>query len=123
MYKVMVEREFSAAHHINRYHGECQRLHGHNWRIQLIACSNTLNDLGIVVDFRDMENALDKVIHPLDHQYLNELPDFLDKNPTSEIIAEHIYSQLRLLFPDIPITEVRVWETPTKYGAYRLGSE
>ncbi|MEK7275649.1 MAG: 6-carboxytetrahydropterin synthase QueD [Candidatus Desantisbacteria bacterium] len=120
MYTVMVEREFSAAHHINKYPGECQRLHGHNWRIQLIACSNTLNNLGIVVDFRDMENALDRVIHPLDHQYLNNLPEFLDKNPTSEIIAEHIYSQLTLLFPEIPVTEVRVWETPTKYGAYRV---
>jgi 6-pyruvoyltetrahydropterin/6-carboxytetrahydropterin synthase len=121
MYSVMVEREFSAAHHINRYPGECQRLHGHNWRIQIIASSNTLNDLGIVVDFRDMGNALDEAIHQLDHQYLNELPEFLDKNPTAEIIAKHIYSQLILLFPDIPTTEVRVWETPTKYGAYKAG--
>ncbi|MDI6780965.1 MAG: 6-carboxytetrahydropterin synthase QueD [bacterium] len=120
MYKVVVEREFSAAHHIDRYPGECQRLHGHNWRIQLIACSNTLNDLGIVVDFRDMENALDEVIQPLDHQYLNQLPEFLNKNPSSEIIAEYIYSQLTQLFPDIPTAEVRVWETPTKYGAYGL---
>ncbi|MFH1961600.1 MAG: 6-carboxytetrahydropterin synthase QueD [bacterium] len=118
MYKVMVEREFSAAHHINEYQGECQRLHGHNWRIQIIACSNILNKLGIVVDFRDMENALDKVIQPLDHQCLNQLSEFSEKNPTSETIAEHIYTQLTLLSPDIPVTEVRVWETSTKYGAY-----
>ncbi|PIP40115.1 6-carboxytetrahydropterin synthase QueD [Candidatus Desantisbacteria bacterium CG_4_8_14_3_um_filter_40_12] len=121
MYEVLIEEEFSAAHHIQGYQGECQRLHGHNWRVQVIANSHALNKLGMVIDFREMEEATNKVIKPLDHQYLNELPEFSDKNPTSEIIAEHIYAQLKLLFPNIPVAKVLVWETPTKYGAYQMG--
>ncbi|MFH1096739.1 MAG: 6-carboxytetrahydropterin synthase QueD [Candidatus Desantisbacteria bacterium] len=121
MYEVSIEEEISAAHYIHGYQGDCQRLHGHNWKVQVIANSNILNELGMVIDFREMEEAAHKVIKPLDHQYLNELPEFSDKNPTSEVIAEHIYAQLNRLFPNIPVIKVLVWETPTKYGAYQPG--
>lgn len=121
MYEVSIEEEFSAAHHIQGYQGDCQRLHGHNWRVQIIANSNTLNELGMVVDFREIEEETQKVIKSLDHQYLNKLPEFSGKNPTAEVIAEYIYTQINLLFPNIPVTGVRVWETPTKYGAYQHG--
>ena len=33
MYELVMTTHFAAAHNIREYHGNCERLHGHNWRI------------------------------------------------------------------------------------------
>ena len=41
----------------------------------------------------------------------------LDVNPTAENIARHIYRQARE--NGLPLSEVRLWETPSSYATYR----
>jgi 6-pyruvoyltetrahydropterin/6-carboxytetrahydropterin synthase len=119
MYEIMVEQEFSAAHQIKGYEGVCRNLHGHNWKVQVILKVDNLNKLNMVRDFDEIKEIINKIIKPLDHQYLNELPQFADKNPTSEIIAEYIYFQMKLIDVHLPVVEVRVWETSTTYASYK----
>ena len=33
MYEVRVEDDFAAAHFLNDYHGKCENLHGHNYKV------------------------------------------------------------------------------------------
>jgi len=33
MYELHVEDHFAAAHRLRDYEGECENLHGHNWRV------------------------------------------------------------------------------------------
>ena len=93
-FELTVKSDFEAAHYIKNYPGKCARLHGHNWIVEAVVRGNELNELGILVDFKDLKAALNKVLDELDHQYLNELEIFADKNPTAENLAKEIFNQL-----------------------------
>jgi 6-pyruvoyltetrahydropterin/6-carboxytetrahydropterin synthase len=41
----------------------------------------------------------------------------MDENPTAENIAKLIYRHARE--QSLPVTEVRLWETPSSFAAYR----
>ena len=51
MYTVRIEDGFAAAHFLTRYHGKCERLHGHNYKVFVTAAGPTLDDGGMLLDF------------------------------------------------------------------------
>ena len=114
VHEVYVKTHFSAAHCLNGYEGDCARMHGHNWIIEVYVRCERLNEIGIGIDFRDIKNAVKDVLQGLDHFNLNELPAFQSVNPTSENIARYLYKELaRKLNGDaIRISKVKVSETP-----------
>jgi len=114
VHEVYVKTHFSAAHCLNGYEGDCARMHGHNWIIEVYVRCERLNEIGIGIDFRDIKIAVKDVLQGLDHFNLNELPAFQSVNPTSENIARYLYKELaRLLNGDaIRISKVKVSETP-----------
>ena len=111
MYRLTVESEFSAAHHLVDYPGACKRVHGHNWKVRVTFSAPELNDLGMVVDLMELEKLLDECVKPLDHRVINEVPPFDRLNPTSENIARHIYQQLQPKLPAIHLESVQLFET------------
>ena len=124
MFELKVRTHFSAAHKILEHMGKCQNLHGHNWNIEVTVQAPELNRIGLAVDFSDLKNTLKEVIAPLDHVYLNELPQFatVENNPTAERIASYIFSQmtgrLRVLAPHAQVKRVDVYETDTCSASY-----
>ena len=121
MYELTVKSEFEAAHHIKNYAGKCARLHGHNWAVEAIVQGDTLNELGILIDFKVLKSALNKVLDEFDHQYLNELEMFADKNPTAENIAKEIYDKLstsEIFSGTTNLKGVRVYESPKSCVTY-----
>jgi 6-pyruvoyltetrahydropterin/6-carboxytetrahydropterin synthase len=44
----------------------------------------------------------------------------MDRNPTAENIAAHIHEMTSSA--QLPIAEIRLWETPNSYATYRAGS-
>ncbi len=115
MYEVTVIREFSAAHRVEDYPGNCERLHGHNWKVEVTASCSHLDPLGMVVDFRKLKEATDKAIAPLDHAYLNDVPPFDGINPTAENIARYLLDGISR---EIPVSRVRVFESETSIATY-----
>lgn len=120
MFELDVTREFSGAHALCGYNGTCQDLHGHNWTIQVFVQSAELDEIGIAVDFRVLKRELDAILEELDHKYLNELPEFREKNPTSENLAQYIYRRLANTVNDgkVKISRVRVCESRTSGASY-----
>jgi len=57
MYQARVESEFSAAHFLSHYHGKCERLHGHNYRVRLWAKGEKLDAGGMLADFTLLKKA------------------------------------------------------------------
>jgi 6-pyruvoyltetrahydropterin/6-carboxytetrahydropterin synthase len=114
VYEVYVKTHFSAAHSLRGYQGDCARTHGHNWIIEAYVKCKELDQIGIGVDFRDIKQAVKKVLEGLDHFNLNELPAFTAVNPTSENIAKFLYHELgKVLNSDVVrISRVKVSETP-----------
>lgn len=99
--KLVVTRTFSAAHHLPHCSGECHRLHGHTWKVEVECVGPISPHTGMVVDFKDIKSVIDR----LDHSYLNDVLD----NPTAENVAVYLYN--RILF----CTQVKVWESDNCY--------
>jgi 6-pyruvoyltetrahydropterin/6-carboxytetrahydropterin synthase len=118
MYSVRIEDSFAAAHFLTRYHGKCERLHGHNYRVRITARGGTLDDGGMLVDFGDMKAALRRVIAELDHTSLNDHPAFSDGAPSAERIARFIFDRMSAELPAASLSLVEVYETEINRATY-----
>ena len=87
MYELKVQTSFEAAHRVVGYDGKCNNLHGHSWTVEVTAQGNELDDLGMLADFKKVKGALNEILDSFDHHFLNEMPDFLNQNPTAENIS------------------------------------
>ncbi|HCW92432.1 MAG TPA: 6-carboxytetrahydropterin synthase QueD [Flexistipes sinusarabici] len=110
MYKVKVTDNFSSAHNLREYEGNCEKLHGHNWQIEVSLKGEELDELGMLVDFRELKKEVKNILNTLDHTYLNDHEYFSRVNPTSENIAHFIYKKLKSRFKD-RMDSVTVWES------------
>ena len=119
MYTLSVERMISTAHQLNNYDGPCARIHGHNWKIQVKVQSEFLNEIGISMDFSDLDKYLWQIVGPFDHQLLNTVPPFDKLNPTAENLVKYIYNQVKtVLPPKINVKRVKIWETDQSAVSY-----
>lgn len=101
---------------MRNYKGKCEALHGHNWKVELMLESDTLDSQGMVMDFKELKDKLKDILSPLDHKYLNDIPYFKEKNPTSENIARFIHKKLsEILKGKIKIS---VWETTASCASF-----
>jgi 6-pyruvoyltetrahydropterin/6-carboxytetrahydropterin synthase len=116
MFEVMIEDSFAAAHRLLNYEGICEKQHGHNWKVQVFAVGEHLDESGILVDFKVLNAALKEILNILDHTDLNNIEEFVGLSPSSELIARYIYKQLK---PQIKeISKVTVWETERSRATY-----
>lgn len=116
MYEIAVEDTFDAAHCLRDYEGTCSRLHGHTYRVRAAFRFASLEDTGLAFDFRNAKSVLSEIVEHLDHQYINDLPEFSVQNPSAEAIAKHIFDRVK---GSVPQTySVSVWETPTSCATY-----
>ena len=120
MFEIDIKREFSAAHFLKGYKGNCASLHGHNWIVEAYISASSLDEVGIAVDFRVLKKELELIILELDHSCLNELSCFQTQNPTSEVIAKYIYNRLTRIFnsADKKVKKVRVCESAGAGATY-----
>lgn len=89
MYIAKKTFECAGAHKlITNYATPCQRLHGHNWMISVTLASKTLDENGMVLDFKKIKERVHDV---MDHQYINDVIPGI--NPTAENIAKWICDQ------------------------------
>jgi 6-pyruvoyltetrahydropterin/6-carboxytetrahydropterin synthase len=120
-FEVMIERNFSSAHQLRGYRGKCENLHGHNYKIEIYARGNELNNIGLLVDFVELKQAADELVLYLDHKNLNELEPFVvEKNPSAENVARFVLERLAAKINDerVQIYKVRCFETPTSVATY-----
>jgi len=122
MFEVRVEADFAAAHYLTHYHGKCERLHGHNYRVRLWARGPELDAGGMLIDFGVLKNHLREVCGRLDHQNLNDFPVF-SGDPSAERIAKYIFDEVKALlsgkgYDTSTLSAVEVYETPTSMARY-----
>ena len=108
MFELTVRDEFAAAHYLRDYPGACERPHGHNWKVEVTVKGKELNEIGVLIDFKDLKRYLKEVLAELDHRDLNQHPAFKDQNPSSENIARFIYERLAPKLASHPVTLLRV---------------
>jgi 6-pyruvoyltetrahydropterin/6-carboxytetrahydropterin synthase len=119
MFEIFVEHTFAAAHALRNYHGKCENVHGHNYRVQVGIEGPQLDENGLLFDFSDLKKRLRGTSEYLDHQFINELKPFDEVNPTAENIAKFIYDEIQRELGAASLAYVRVWETDTSCAVYR----
>ncbi len=119
MFELVIETDFSAAHNLREYKGQCERLHGHNWKVQVILKAEKLDKIGMVMDFRDAKKVIGEIINRYDHTYLNELEDFKILNTTTENLSRILYVELKHALPTgVKVEKVTTWESDRCGAAY-----
>ncbi len=120
MYRLKIITSFAAAHCLINYQGDCENLHGHNWKVEVVVTAGELDKAGLGIDFKILKRETNLLLKTLDHKYLNELPPFLDTSPSSENLARYIYNELSLKLnnANVKVETVTVWESDFASASY-----
>ena len=120
MFDIFIDTHFAGAHHLREYPGDCEKPHGHNWKVKVTVRATELDRYGMGIDFKVLKKIVKEVIDKLDHNDLNTLPYFQDRNPSSEHIATFLFDEVSSLLSDnrYSLYSVRVLETDTQGLTY-----
>lgn len=117
MYTISKEYHFSASHQLHQLPKDhpCARMHGHNYVVEVELQSKTLNAVGFVRDYRELDALKAYIDEKFDHRHLNDILG--DNNVTAEQIAKHFYDWCKAKWAEV--SAVRVRETPKSIAEYR----
>ncbi len=120
MYNLKIITSFSAAHNLMNYDGDCENLHGHNWKVEVTVKARELDKSGLGIDFKILKAQTKKLLGTLDHKYLNELEPFLEASPSSENIARYLFEKLEKVLnnENVMVDSVNVWESDNACASY-----
>jgi 6-pyruvoyltetrahydropterin/6-carboxytetrahydropterin synthase len=109
--EIYKEFSFDSAHFLpNVPDGhKCKNMHGHTYRLRVFIKGPIDPQLGWIMDFKELKDALSGVIDQLDHQVINEIKGL--ENPTAENITSWIWKQIKPLLP--LLHKIELYETPT----------
>lgn len=93
MYELSVQGEFCAAHAL-LIGGVREAIHGHNFRVRACVAARELDRDGFVCDFHTVQGSLGEVLADLSNRNLQEHAAFVERGPTTENIARHIFDAL-----------------------------
>ena len=101
--------KFDAAHNLINYHGKCEKLHGHTYKLRVVLEGQPDSE-GMIMDFAELSSLVkQKIISRLDHAYLNEIIS----QPSAENIALWVWDELEkfLTRENCKLYEIHIWET------------
>lgn len=124
--------DFSAAHYYYndswseeenlRVFGKCANRngHGHNYTLEITVKGEPDPVSGFVLDLKQLKDIInEEVIEVYDHRHLNlEVPEFRDKQPTTENIAIAVWHRLEEKIPGAALHSVRVYELEDLSASY-----
>ena len=116
MFTISKDFAFSASHTLAGLpeHHPCSRLHGHNFVVRLHLSNTTLNEVGFVQDYRDLDVFKHWLDDTFDHRHLNDHVDF---NPTAENMCLFLYEKAHEM--GLTATTAVSWsETPKTWATY-----
>jgi 6-pyruvoyltetrahydropterin/6-carboxytetrahydropterin synthase len=111
MFELTVRGDFSSAHFLRDYQGQCRNLHGHTWKVAVTVKGEKLDEIGVMADFVGMKKHLKDILVKLDHACLNDQDFFKAHNPTAENLACYIYQEYKKLIAPVALVKVQVWES------------
>ncbi len=123
MFEVSVEDSFAAGHALRGYRGKCENPHGHNYKVRVTLAGETLDQIGLLYDFKDLKTVMNEVIDRLDHQFLNDIEPFRQQNPSAENMARYFYQELNARLGAatdgrVRVKRIKLWETDTTTAVY-----
>ena len=115
------ETTFCATHRLTADGQPIEPLHGHDWRVEVVAAGEALDRIGVVVDFEDLKKVLAEVAGRFHYKDLNAHPDLAGRSISAEVMARYFFDEVRRGLGDEGrhLVRVRVWEAPGCSASYR----
>ena len=102
---------FAASHFLTQYHGKCEHMHGHNYKL-IVTIEGEIKSDGMILDFKKIKEIVEeKILEKLDHTHLNDLIE----NPSAENIVVWIWGNLK---DSIPLKRLTLYETDDYFCQY-----
>lgn len=119
MYEIGVIAQFEAAHRLTGDFGPATRLHGHTYKLEVIARGERLQPDGTLYDLGAFRTAVDAIAAELHYRDLDEVPGLAGSNTTAEAVADYCWQRIAPTLAGSPLQSllVRVWESPQAYAA------
>jgi len=111
---------FSAGHFITYNGGECERLHGHNYRVRA-EVEGPLDENHYVIDFIALRDNLKTIVDELDHHMLLPTEHPAIRVTADEREVEVTFEDRRWLFPQCDCILLPVANTTTELLAQYIG--
>jgi 6-pyruvoyltetrahydropterin/6-carboxytetrahydropterin synthase len=95
-------------------------LHSHDYRLEVVAWREELDDLGMVVDLDVLGGALQDAAKEVEDANLDKIQPGQAAGVTVELFARWLHRRLAEALgplPDVTLA-VRVWESPVAFGGY-----
>ena len=98
-FRLAVEAQFEAAHHLRSYRGAPETPHGHSWRVTIELAADKLDAEGMAFDFVPARAALLELVARFDHRDLNSVEPFDRISPTTEQLAIYFCEEMQRRLP------------------------
>jgi 6-pyruvoyl-tetrahydropterin synthase len=120
VFEVAYETTFCATHVLHRGGEPIEPQHGHDWRVEVVACGDTLDALGVVVDFEHLKKAVGEICGRFHYGDITSHPDFAGRSPSAEAVARYFFDEVRKAMgaEGRHLQRVRVWEAPGCSAVY-----
>jgi 6-pyruvoyl-tetrahydropterin synthase len=121
LFEVAYETTFCATHVLHRDGQPIEPQHGHDWRVEVVAAGETLDGLGVVVDFEHLKQAVAGICARFHYGDITSHPDFAGQSPSAEAVARYFFREVRrALGPEGErLVRVRIFEAPGCSASYR----
>jgi len=120
VFEVAYQTTFCATHVLHRGGQPIEPQHGHDWRVEAVAQGETLDSIGVVVDFEQLKQAVAEVCARFHYGDITSHPDFAGQSPSAEAVARYFFREVqRALGPaGARLARVRVFEAPGCSATY-----
>jgi 6-pyruvoyltetrahydropterin/6-carboxytetrahydropterin synthase len=120
LFEVAYETTFCATHVLHRDGQPVEPQHGHDWRVEVVAEGETLDRLGVVVDFERLKHAVGDVCRRFHYGDLTSHPDLAGQSPSAEVVARTFFREVGRAMGEEGdrLVRVRVWEAPGCSATY-----
>jgi 6-pyruvoyltetrahydropterin/6-carboxytetrahydropterin synthase len=120
LFEVAYETTFCATHALHRDGQPIEPQHGHDWRVEVVAAGESLDTLGVVVDFEQLKQAVSSICARFHYGDITSHAGFAGQSPSAEAVARYFFRELRqALGPEgARLVRVRIWEAPGCSASY-----
>jgi len=128
IFTIRTKAIFESAHAIRQYLEDPtnpgkfldEDIHGHTYEIEVFVSSNHVNErTGFAIDFLVLKKKVHELISKFDHKFINTVPPFDKRNPSTENLAKYFYDEIETIIPTGSwLKKVRIYEGPENYAEY-----
>ncbi len=149
-FRICKTLEIENGHMLSMHPDSCRFPHGHSRRVEIVLEADSLDEGGMVCDFKVVKEAVGDFLDRFDHAlcvntrdpmygtlreaYGERVIGFENTEPTTEVLAKTFFEEIRRqlalyiergdakypLRAEVRLARVRVWETSSSWAEYFL---